>query len=68
MALREGLDKDLQARPVGYLFGKNLARVAFKKGVYLRNFVLKFAEMLGDRLDAKLLAKALSGQGDDYEY
>jgi LysR family transcriptional regulator, cys regulon transcriptional activator len=68
MALREGLDKDLQARPVGHLFGKNLARVAFKKGVYLRNFVLKFAEMLGDRLDAKLIAKALSSQGDDYEY
>ena len=68
MALREGLDKDLQARAAGHLFGKNLARVAFKKGVYLRNFVLKFAEMLGDRLDAKLIAKALSGQGDDYEY
>lgn len=68
MALREGLDNDLQARPVGHLFGRNLARVAFKKGVYLRNFVLKFAEMLGDRLDPKLIAKALSGQGDDYEY
>ncbi len=68
MALREGLDTDLQARPVGHLFGKNLARVAFKKGVLLRNFVLKFAEMLGDRLDPKLIAKALSGKGDDYEY
>ena len=68
MALREGLDTDLQARPVGHLFGKNLARIAFKKGVLLRNFVLKFAEMLGDRLDPKLIAKALSGKGDDYEY
>jgi LysR family cys regulon transcriptional activator len=68
MAVREGLDPDLVVRPAGQLFGKNLARVAFKRGVYLRNFVLKFAELLSDRLDQKLIAKALAGHTEDYEF
>ncbi len=68
MAMREGLDPDLVVRPAGQLFGRNLARVAFKKGTYLRNFVLKFAELLSDRLNAKLIEKALAGHHEDYEY
>jgi LysR family cys regulon transcriptional activator len=35
---------ELVARPVGHLFGSNLTRVAFKRGAYLRQFVLTFAE------------------------
>jgi LysR family cys regulon transcriptional activator len=54
-------------RPLGNLFGKNLARVAFKRGAYLRNFVYRFAELLSDRLDRNLIAKAMSGHGNDYE-
>lgn len=42
-------EPDLVARPVGHLFGYNVARVAFKRGAYLRNYVLKFAELLSDR-------------------
>ena len=34
---------ELVARPAAYLFGSNVARVAFKRGAYLRLFVLKFA-------------------------
>jgi LysR family cys regulon transcriptional activator len=68
MAVRDALEPGLVARPAGQLFGKNLARVAFKKGVYLRNFVLKFAELLGDRMDPKLIAKALAGRSEDYEF
>ncbi|MFY8104009.1 MAG: CysB family HTH-type transcriptional regulator [Ramlibacter sp.] len=68
MALREdGGGTDLVVRPLGALFGQNVARIAFKRSAYLRNFVFEFAELLSDRLDRNLIAKALSGQINDYE-
>ncbi|MGE4241458.1 CysB family HTH-type transcriptional regulator [Ramlibacter sp.] len=68
MAMREGdHNGDLASRPLGPLFGSNLARVAFKRGAYLRTFVYRFAELLSDRLDRNLIARAMSGQGHDYE-
>ena len=68
MAVREdGSNSDLVVRPVGALFGQNVARIAFKRSAYLRNFVLEFAHMLSDRLDRNLIAKALSGHVNDYE-
>jgi LysR family cys regulon transcriptional activator len=62
-----GLTPDLVARPAGQLFGHNLARVAFKRGTYLRHFVLRFAELLSDRLSRDAVLKAMSGTPDDYE-
>ena len=41
--------------------------MAFKRGAYLRNFVYKFAELLSDRLSRDLVARAMSGQVNDYE-
>lgn len=68
MAVRDdGSNGDLAVRPLGQLFGSNLARVAFKRGAYLRNFVYRFAELLSDRLDRNLIAKAMSGHGSDYD-
>jgi len=68
MAVREGDNNgDLAVRPLGSLLGTNLARVAFKRGAYLRNFVYRFAELLSDRLDRNLIAKAMSGHGNDYD-
>jgi LysR family transcriptional regulator, cys regulon transcriptional activator len=68
MAVREdGQNADLAVRPLGTLLGQNVARVAFKRGAYLRNFVFRFAELLSDRLDRNLIAKAMSGQANDYE-
>jgi LysR family cys regulon transcriptional activator len=68
MAMREdGSNDDLVARPLGHLFGHNLARVAFKRGAYLRTFVFRFAELLSDRLDRNLIAKAMAGHGSDYD-
>ena len=58
---------DLVVRPAGALFGMNIARIAFKRGAYLRNFVYKFAELLSDRLDRNLITKALSGPHHDYD-
>lgn len=70
MAVRDDAgngNSDLAVRPLGHLLGTNLARVAFKRGAYLRNFVYRFAELLSDRLDRNLIAKAMSGHGNDYE-
>ena len=60
-------DPDLAARPLGHLLGMNVARVAFKRGAYLRNYVLKFAELLSDRLSKDLILKAMEGHGDSYQ-
>jgi LysR family cys regulon transcriptional activator len=67
MAVRDESNADLVVRPMGHVFGQNIARVAFKRSAYLRNFVFKFAELLSDRLDRNLIAKALSGHQQDYE-
>lgn len=57
----------LIVRPVGHLFGQNVTKVAFKKGVYLRNFVFKFAELLSDRLDRQLIARSMEGHASNYD-
>ncbi|HYN60893.1 MAG TPA: CysB family HTH-type transcriptional regulator [Rubrivivax sp.] len=68
MAVRdEPADGDLVARPVGHLFGQNVARVAFRRGAYLRLFVYTFAELLSERLTRALIQKAMGGGGDDYQ-
>ncbi len=56
----------LVARPAGYLFGQNVARVAFKRSAYLRNFVYTFAELLSDRLSRNLITKCMEGHESDY--
>ncbi len=72
MAVRDVADESgkngLVIRPAGYLFGQNLARVAFKRGAYLRNFVYTFAELLSARLERKLIAHAMDGHVEDYDY
>ena len=58
---------DLIVRPLGHLFGTNLTRLAFKRGVYLRRFVLAFAEMLSPQLSAELIERAMQGKGSDHQ-
>ena len=58
---------DLVPRPAGHLFGQNVARIAFKRGAYLRNFVYAFAEMLSDRLSRSLVERAMAGDPQDYQ-
>jgi LysR family transcriptional regulator, cys regulon transcriptional activator len=57
---------DLAIIPVGHLFGHNVARVAFKRSAYLRNFVYKFAELLSNRLSRDLIIQAMAGNGEDF--
>ena len=59
--------EELVVRPLGHLFGKNVTRVAFKKGAYLRNFVYEFAELLSERLQRELVARVMRGEHTDYE-
>jgi LysR family cys regulon transcriptional activator len=63
---------DLVSRPVGHLFGPNLARMAFKRGAYLRQFVLAFAELVTDRLNRQAILQAIqapaSARGTDVDY
>jgi LysR family cys regulon transcriptional activator len=69
MAVREDpLGGDLVSRPAGYLFGQNVARVAFRRGSYLREFVYTFAELLSDRFTRALIQRAMAGRGDDDNY
>jgi LysR family cys regulon transcriptional activator len=68
MAMRdEPPDGTLVARPLGHLFGRNVTRVAFRRGAYLRHFVYTFAELLSDRLTRALIERAVAGGGADYE-
>ena len=68
MAIRDdGTNSDLIALPAGSLFGVNVARVAFKRSVYLRNFVYKFAELLSDKLARSLIENVMSGQLPDHD-
>ena len=66
MAMREDPGVDLVARPLGHLFGQSVARVAFKRGAYLRNFVYKFTETLSDRLSRDLIIRAMQGEPSNY--
>jgi LysR family cys regulon transcriptional activator len=71
MAVRQllapGSQAELVARPLGQLFGRNVTRVAFKRGAYLRNFVFEFAALLSERLTRPLIERAMTGHVADYE-
>ena len=68
MAIKDdGTNGDLVAIPAGSLFGVNVARVAFKRSVYLRNFVYKFAELLSDKLDRTHISDAMAGRLNDFD-
>ena len=60
-------DADLLVLPAAHLFGPNVTRVAFRRGVYLREFELVFAGLLSDRLSAALVRRAMQGGGDHHD-
>ena len=67
MAIKnDGTNSDLLAIPAGHLFGVNVARVAFKRSAYLRNFVYTFAELLSSDLSRSVIEKTMSGRTDDF--
>ena len=60
MAVRDITDTDLVVRPAGRLFGQNLARIAFKRHAYLRQFVYEFAQLLNPELNAEKIAESVA--------
>jgi LysR family cys regulon transcriptional activator len=60
MAVRDITDTDLVVRPAGHLFGHNLARIAFKRHAYLRQFVYEFAQLLNPELNAERIAASVA--------
>ncbi len=63
----DGSDADLAMHPLGHLFGNNVARLAFKRGTYLRNYVYTFAESLSDRFTRALIERAMRGGGEHHD-
>ena len=57
---------ELVGLPAAHLFGQNTARVAFRRGAYLRAYVLTFAELLSPRLSPTLVNRAMTSDGNDY--
>ena len=64
MAISAERDTALRALPVGHLFGQQLTRVAFKRGVLQRSFVPLFTELISRRLPRKLVEQTLRGELD----
>ena len=60
MSIQGAMDHDLVIRPAGDLFGKNVTKVAFRRGSYLRQYVIDFAALLGPTLTPDLIQKALA--------
>jgi LysR family transcriptional regulator, cys regulon transcriptional activator len=67
MAVEQHQMQGLTTRPLAQLLGKNVARIAFKKGAYLRNFVYEFAHLLSERLTPALVQRAMTGHVANYE-
>ncbi|NDY92167.1 CysB family HTH-type transcriptional regulator [Ideonella livida] len=68
MAMRdEPSTSELVAKPAAHLFGSNTSRIAFRKGVFLKSYVITFAELISRRLTRSLIEQAMSGVGDNYE-
>ncbi len=60
MSIQGSLDHDLVIKPAGDLFGKNVTKVAFRRGSYLRQYVIDFAALLGPSLTPESVKKALA--------
>jgi LysR family transcriptional regulator, cys regulon transcriptional activator len=66
LSAMQGTD-ELVVRPLGHLFGRNVTRVAFKRGAYLRNFVFEFAELLSERLPRQLVERVMRGETTSHD-
>jgi LysR family cys regulon transcriptional activator len=54
-------DSNLVGLPVGHLFGTHTTRVGVKSGVFLRDYVYTFLEMLAPSLTRAVVTEAVQG-------
>lgn len=59
MAFDPRRDKDLVGIPVGHLFGRHVTRVAVKSGVFLRDYVYVFLQMMASDLTRDVVQQAI---------
>jgi LysR family cys regulon transcriptional activator len=53
--------------PVGHLFGTHTTRVGLKAGVFLRDYVYTFLEMLAPGLDREVVTEAMLGVEPEHQ-
>jgi LysR family cys regulon transcriptional activator len=59
MALDKSAQESLHIRPAGHLFGTNTAKIAFKRGTYIRNFVYHFVNLMAPALSKLVIDRAM---------
>ncbi|CFN82696.1 LysR family transcriptional regulator [Bordetella pertussis] len=55
-------DANLVGLPVGHLFGTHTTRVGVKSGVFLRDYVYTFMEMMAPGLTRQVVSEAVQGR------
>lgn len=56
----------LHVKNAEHLFGKNVTRIAFKRGAYLRDFVYHFAQTIAPKLTKSMISAALKNHADSH--
>jgi LysR family cys regulon transcriptional activator len=62
MAMKDDAHTDLLWQPAAHLFGQNMARIAFRKGAYLRDYVYAFAQRLSPHLSRQVILQAMTAE------
>ncbi|MGM0563718.1 MAG: HTH-type transcriptional regulator CysB [Pseudomonadota bacterium] len=61
-AYEKGLDDDLVAIDVGHLFADSITRIAFRRGSYMRRYMLRFLELFAPQFDRDTVEAAAGCQ------
>jgi LysR family cys regulon transcriptional activator len=59
IAVGGGPDAALRSIPVGHLFGRNVTRLAVRRGTYLRGYVYTFMELLAPSIDRAMIERLM---------
>ena len=63
MAWNAETDADLKCIPLGHLVGRNVAKLAMRKGAYLSPQLLRLIQLISPRLSPELLKRTLNHSG-----
>jgi DNA-binding transcriptional LysR family regulator len=66
-AFRRGKDEGLVALDSAHLFPTQTTRIAFKRGTYLRGFMVEFLQLVAPRLRVEDLKQLEAGSGESFE-
>jgi LysR family cys regulon transcriptional activator len=60
MAYEESVDSDLVALDASHLFEPSVTHIGFRKGTFLRRFMLDFVEAFAPHLDEETVSAAIA--------